>query len=708
MLGLTRKLIEIRQLLKSVDSGPGALTLPSIVVVGSQSSGKSSVLEAIVGQEFLPKGANMVTRRPIELTLIHSPEVREDYCEFPQLGLGKVRDFAQVRRTLTDLNLAVSDAECVSDVPIEMRVYSPNVPDLTLVDLPGYIQVVTRDQPPILKEKIAALCQKYIQEPNIILAVCAADVDLANSEALRASRKVDPLGLRTIGVVTKMDLVDADVGAGILENKSYPLALGYIGVVNSAKMARGFSQSLIRSEDAFFRSHPEYANSMVGASTLRRRLMNVLEEHMGRNLHAIVDNVQSELDNARYEFKVHYNDRSISAESYVAESMDVLKQRFKQFTQEFGKPQVREHIRAMLEAKLLKVCSDVYWRDEFLPMLPREAADSPYWQNKLDVAAGALTKSGVGKATVQLVVDLLTSKMEDITTAQNWAFHEDARQQVLQSSAEILRSKFHTTVDQVENTIKPYKFEVDCTELEWREGQKRAAALLEAKITDAQTDLQAIKTTIGRRRLRNAIKHLNKADKDAAALVPAASPAAAAASGTAAAAPAAAAAAAPAASASSSFSLSSIFSSASSSAAQLDEDDLTPSPASSRLLERARQALDLQSGIAVMQQRLAAVKSRQCSVAENKVACPEVYLSVVSEKLSYTAVMFIYIELLNEFFFHLPREMDSKLYYGLSRDQIRQFARQNPAIMKHLDIQERKATLELVMEKLKDISRNRK
>ncbi|KAJ8329782.1 mitochondrial dynamin GTPase Msp1 [Batrachochytrium dendrobatidis] len=688
LLGLTSKLIDIRNLLKTIDRASAALNLPSIVVVGSQSSGKSSVLEAVVGHEFLPKGANMVTRRPIELTLIHTPDSKEEYSEFPQLGLGKIKDFSQVRRTLTDLNLAVSDAECVSEIPIELRVYSPNIPDLTLVDLPGYIQIHTKDQPPILKEKIAALCQKYIQEPNIILAVCAADVDLANSEALRASRKIDPLGLRTIGVITKMDLVEPQAAVNILENKSYPLALGYIGVVNKTS-SRSFSQALTRQE-SYFRSHPEFNNAMVGTATLRRRLVEVLEEHMGRSLHSIVDACQSELDNARYEFKVQYNDRSITAESYVAESMDILKQNFRRFTQEFGKPQVREHIRDMLESKMLKICSDIYWSDEFLSQLPREALESPYWQNKLDISSALLTKSGVGKSTVQLVVNLLTSKMEDITSSPPWSFHDEAREQILQFSAEILRSKFHTTVDQVENTIKPYKFEVDCTDLEWHDGQKRAATLLESQIIHQQAELQEIKSTIGRRRLRNTIKQVNKLERDAAVQ------AASSDSG-----------AAPAQPSTSSFSFSNLMSSSSS--LLPNSDDLPDNPlANSKLLEKARQALQIQSGLATIQQRLTAVKSRQCSLPENKVACPEVYLSVVSEKLAYTSVMFIYLELLSEFFFHMPREMDNRMYYGLSRAQIRKFARENPSVMKHLDTIERKATLEVVMEKLKTLTRNGK
>jgi GTP-binding protein EngB required for normal cell division len=182
LMGLTKKLIEIRNLLKNVETD-SSIKLPSIVVIGSQSSGKSSVLEAIVGHEFLPKGSNMVTRRPIELTLINTVG-GDEYSEFPQLKLGKICSFSKVQKTLTDLNLAVSDEECVSDSPIELKIYSPNIPDLTLVDLPGYIQVVNKNQPTLLKEKISELCEKYIQKPNIILAVCAADVDLANSEGM--------------------------------------------------------------------------------------------------------------------------------------------------------------------------------------------------------------------------------------------------------------------------------------------------------------------------------------------------------------------------------------------------------------------------------------------------------------------------------------------------------------------------------------------
>lgn len=96
LMNLTRKLIEIRSILLSIDQTDN-LKLPSIVVIGSQSSGKSSVLEAIVGHEFLPKGNNMVTRRPIELTLIHTPDSDKEYGEFPSLSsYGKLEDFGSI------------------------------------------------------------------------------------------------------------------------------------------------------------------------------------------------------------------------------------------------------------------------------------------------------------------------------------------------------------------------------------------------------------------------------------------------------------------------------------------------------------------------------------------------------------------------------------------------------------------------------------
>jgi hypothetical protein len=279
----------------------------------------------------------MVTRRPIELTLIHTPAnaassstTPAEYGVFPNLpGLGKIASFATIQKTLTDLNLAVPPEQAVSDDPIHLHIHSPHVPDLTLIDLPGYIQISSMDQPELLKDKINNLCDKYIREPNIILAVCAADVDLANSPALRASRRVDPLGTRTIGVVTKMDLVKPENGVQILRGERYPLHLGYVGVVckaptagvgNMLRSIRGgeannVTNAVMRREEEFFGGENArlFSNKgravgekklLVGTDTLRRRLMDVLETSMSGSLHGITNAVQLELEEASYQFKV--------------------------------------------------------------------------------------------------------------------------------------------------------------------------------------------------------------------------------------------------------------------------------------------------------------------------------------------------------------------------------------------------------------------
>jgi hypothetical protein len=181
---------------------------------------------------------------------------------------------------------------------------------------------------------------------------------------------------------------------------------------------------------------------------------------MGKSLYSIVDAVQRELEEARYQFKVQYNDRRVTAESYVAETLDCLKHDFKDFANNFGKPQVRHEVRTMLEQRVLDICAEQYWSDPKMVELPKSSPEDIYWLYKLDFASAALTKSGVGRATTQLVVDVLMYNMERLASAESFAHHPETRKQIMKFASEILRTKFPATSDQVENTIKPYKFEV--------------------------------------------------------------------------------------------------------------------------------------------------------------------------------------------------------------------------------------------------------
>ena len=458
----------------------------------------------------------MVTRRPIELTLIHTPSLAgkesEEYGEFPGLGLGKVTDFAQIQKTLTDLNLAVPASECVSNDPIDLRIYSPHVPDLTLIDLPGYIQLSSLDQPETLKEKISALCDKYIREPNIILAVCAADVDLANSPALRASRRVDPLGLRTIGVITKMDLVSPEQGASIISGNRYPLHLGYVGVICKGSAKKGTKESAgeiaLRTENNYFNQHREYFGSssslMVGTGTLRHRLMQVLESSMASSVHGISNAVQLELEEANYQFKVQYNDRRITAESYVAETVDALKSRFREYTSQFTRPQLREKLKQMLDEKVMDVLEQLYWSDKRIQELATLANDpkirpedvESYWRYKLDAASSLLTKSGIGRDTTLLVADGLRTLIESIASGEPFTHHPRAAERIIEFSHKILRDRVGLTSDQVENCIKPYKYEVEMDDREWEIGRKKAVDLFSKEAEMCEKKLKELKSKV--------------------------------------------------------------------------------------------------------------------------------------------------------------------------------------------------------------------
>ena len=695
MMVLTKKMIEIRSILQKVGQS-GTLTLPSIVVIGSQSSGKSSVLEAIVGHEFLPKGSNMVTRRPIELTLVNTPGSKEEYGEFPDLGFRRITDFSSIQRTLTELNLAVPDSECVSDDPIHLTIYSPNVPDLSLIDLPGYIQVVGQNQPLQLKQKIAELCDKYIQPPNVILAISAADVDLANSTALRASRRVDPRGERTIGVVTKMDLVDPRRGAAILNDKQYPLRLGYVGVVSKAPQSQGLFKmghtnllaTIVKQENAFFSSHPlEFGPDSgldVGTTTLRKKLMHVLEQTMSSSLQTTSEAIKQELEEATYEFKVQYNDRPLSAESYLAESLDAFKHSFKQFTEGFGRPQMQELLKNELDQKVLDLLAARYWNKpieglsptrpdpDSIADLPKADPDSLYWHRQLDASTSALTKLGVGRLATTVVASSIQAQIDKLVGQSTFSSHPFARDAIAEATSTILNERYYSTSDQVENCIKPYKFEIDIEDREWARGREHVQGVLKKELKDCESALTGLESDVGgRRKLKEVMAFVDKARKGDIIVE---GDGRSGAGGF--------------------------------SAALLTRGKLQV-PAYSKFtmanFTTGREAVFLRDRADIIKMRLMAVRSKQCASLKNKYYCPEVFLDAAASKLASTAVLFLNVELLSEFYYNFPRELDLRLGRHLSESEVERFAKEDPKIRQHLEVIRRKELLELVLDKMESL-----
>ncbi|KAK8484696.1 hypothetical protein V6N11_019533 [Hibiscus sabdariffa] len=146
-------------------------SLPSIAVVGGQSSGKSSVLESIVAKDFLPRGSGIVTRRPLVLQLHKSDDGSREYAEFLHLPRKRFTDFGAVRKEIQDeTDRETGRTKQISSVP-------------------------------------------NLRSNCIILAISPANQDLATSDAIKISREVDPTGERTLGVLTKIDLMDKGTDA---------------------------------------------------------------------------------------------------------------------------------------------------------------------------------------------------------------------------------------------------------------------------------------------------------------------------------------------------------------------------------------------------------------------------------------------------------------------------------------------------------------
>uniref|UniRef100_A0A8D0G359 Dynamin-1-like protein n=1 Tax=Sphenodon punctatus TaxID=8508 RepID=A0A8D0G359_SPHPU len=279
--------------------GADIIQLPQIVVVGTQSSGKSSVLESLVGRDLLPRGTGIVTRRPLILQLVHvSAEDRrktagdengidaEEWGKFLHTKNKLYADFDEIKQEIENETERISgNNKGISPEPIHLKIFSPNVVNLTLVDLPGMTKVPVGDQPKDIELQIRELILRFISNPNsIILAVTAANTDMATSEALKIAREVDPDGRRTLAVITKLDLMDAGTDAmDVLMGRVIPVKLGIIGVVNRSQLDINNKKSVadsIRDEYAFLqKKYPSLANRN-GTKYLARTLNRLLMHHI--------------------------------------------------------------------------------------------------------------------------------------------------------------------------------------------------------------------------------------------------------------------------------------------------------------------------------------------------------------------------------------------------------------------------------------------
>ncbi|XP_072182728.1 interferon-induced GTP-binding protein Mx-like isoform X2 [Excalfactoria chinensis] len=320
-----RPCIDLVESLRKLDIGNN-LMLPMITVIGDQNSGKSSVLEALSGVA-LPRRNGVIAHGPLELKLkkITTPEEWKGVIYYRDTEI-QLQDASEVKKAITEAQAIVASTNGnISGELISLEIWSPNVPDLTLIDLPGIARVAVGNQPQDNGQQIKKLLKKYIGcKETIILLVVPCNVDIATTEALRMAQEVDPTGERTLGILTKPDLVDKITERTVLrimKNEVVPLKKGYMIVKCHGQQDIGDKLSLasvIQQEREFFETRQHFSifldEKKATIPHLANKLTNELVERIMKALPAIENQIRDALQQAKQELQkytqgIHETDR---------------------------------------------------------------------------------------------------------------------------------------------------------------------------------------------------------------------------------------------------------------------------------------------------------------------------------------------------------------------------------------------------------------
>ncbi|XP_067235657.1 interferon-induced GTP-binding protein Mx2-like [Chanodichthys erythropterus] len=289
--------------------------LPHIAVIGDQSSGKSSVLEAISGVA-LPRGSGIVTRCPLELRL---KKVTVGVSWKAVLSYGdKKTEFVDSSLVGNYIEAAQNELAGkgvgICDELITLEVMSPDVCDVTLIDLPGIARVPVKGQPEDIGIQIKSLITKFIQMPETInMVVVPCNTDIATTEALKMAQEVDPEGKRTIAILTKPDLIDKGTERNILDivhNKVIPLRKGYIMVKCRGQQQINENISLeeaAQMERDFFQNHDHFrcllSEEKATVKYLASKLTQHLVDHIKKSLPQLNEQIKKQQCDLRNELK---------------------------------------------------------------------------------------------------------------------------------------------------------------------------------------------------------------------------------------------------------------------------------------------------------------------------------------------------------------------------------------------------------------------
>ncbi|MFS7921246.1 putative dynamin central domain, GTPase effector domain, Dynamin superfamily [Helianthus anomalus] len=294
---------KIRPILDAVDKlrrlnvTQEGIPLPTIVVVGDQSSGKSSVLESLAGIS-LPRGQDICTRVPLIMRLQHHTDpVPEFLLEYQKKSI-KIDEESQISDAINKATVEIAgNSKGISNVPLTLVVKKEGVPDLTMIDLPGITRVPIGDQPENIYEQISGMIMEYIKpEESIILNVLSASVDFTTCESICMSRRVDSTGQRTLAVVTKCDRSPDGLLEKVTTN-DVNIGLGYICVRN--RINEETYEEARNQEATLFETHPllsKIDKSMVGIPVLAHRLVQIQSVIISKCLPEIIKNINDRLN----------------------------------------------------------------------------------------------------------------------------------------------------------------------------------------------------------------------------------------------------------------------------------------------------------------------------------------------------------------------------------------------------------------------------
>ena len=323
LLGQDKEILNIGNVLNSIFINRSDIDIPQLVVVGSQSSGKSSILNSILGMDILPTGSNMVTRGPLQLELIQTKKDIKasfgEYLDSTWMNLNEINiDFpnptdeqkSEIRSMINQLtNQYAGNGMNITDNPIYLRIYSPNIPNLSLVDLPGLTMVACTDkgQPKDIKDRIRNLVGNYISNKSaIIMAVMPARTDIEADIALDLIKEHDPRCERTVGILTKIDIMNEGTDiTHLLENKvskDLQLGYGYYAIKNRNKIEADTMNVIdgLREEYRYFNDHPIYSNhrykEFMGIPCLCKNLSSLLVKSLKKSFPRILEKINRDLE----------------------------------------------------------------------------------------------------------------------------------------------------------------------------------------------------------------------------------------------------------------------------------------------------------------------------------------------------------------------------------------------------------------------------